>query len=494
MTYAHLQKIPEYVKKVQEMLLSGGGKPYIVGGAVRDLLMGKTPHDWDIASDLTPPEVIEILNDHHIPVVDKLGNNFGVVVGVFDGNPVEIATFRSDIYGSDAHRPESVSYCKSIDADLARRDFTMNAMAMDGEGYIVDPYNGQEDIKKRIIRPVGDAEKRYKEDPLRMYRACRFVAQLGFIYSEDVGLTPYFVRKDFWKETNAENLPVERVKHELEKLLVSKYPGRGLNLMMSSGLMECPCILTNSAYKEKVYPLKGLVHLKDLPQNPEYHMYDAWKHTLAAVHNVPPDLLLRYTMLFHDAGKGLEGIRGEKNGQPTDHRHEKESGRIAEEALKSLGYSNGFINKAKNYIYLHMSGFAFEGCTIGHMKRWLKRQSKFCRNTNELVEKVDNLEKVFCADMAASKNDVERIISLREDMKILNDMAVEFPVHSSDLNIKGNKVKKIVSDKMDMKTAYETLLTKVQDGVVVNEETELENSLKKQMQRLEEKSKKGKER
>ena len=475
--------IPSYVKQLMQMVIDEGGTPYIVGGAVRDLLMNKTPHDWDVASDLTPDKMIVVFQKNNIPVIEKLGNNFGVVVGVFEGHPIEIATFRSEVYGTDPHRPEEVSFCKSIDADLARRDFTMNAMAMDIDGHIIDPFNGQEDIKNKRIRPVGDAEKRYKEDPLRMYRACRFVSQLGFSYTEGITKAHCIVRENFWKETNASDLSVERVRNEIEKLLLGKYPGKGLTLLMNSGLTDCPCLSTNDRVKRYVYPLAGLSHLKDLPQNPEYHNFDAWKHTMVAVHNIPPDLLLRYTMLFHDAGKGLEGIRGEKNGQPTDHRHEKESGRIAEQALKDFGYSNGFINRVKGLVYLHMSGFAFEGCTIGHMKRWLRKKSAFCRNTKELAEKVDNLGKVFVADMVASKNDTERIISLKEDMAILYDMAKEFPVHSSDLKIRGDKVKEIIGDTMDIKIAYENLLTKVQNDVVLNDTEALEESLKKQVMR-----------
>ena len=495
MAYTHLNQVPDYVKKIQEILLLGGGKPYIVGGAVRDLLMGKTPHDYDIASDLTPSEVIEILKDRHFPVVDKLGNNFGVVVGLIDNNPVEIATFRSDIYGMDAHRPDEVVFCKSIDADLARRDFTMNAMAMDAEGYIVDPFGGQKDIKQKVVRPVGDASKRYQEDPLRMYRACRFLAQLGFSYKEGLEESDVFVRKDFWKKTRAENLSMERVRNEISRLLTSPYPKKGLSLFMSSGLTECPCLIKTNGKEEKVYPFACLTHLNGLEQNPKYHKFDAWGHTMEAVENISPHLILRFTMLFHDAGKGLEGIRAITNGQPSDHRHEYKSANLAVNSLTSLGYKNSFIRETKELILSHMDGFYLKDASDRQIKRWLKKQASTCRTQSDLMAKVNYLSKVFFADSAAGKQDLSEIKQIMDKMEIVKEMSTKMPVHSSDLHIEGKTVKEI-ADKYgaDLKEVYQSLIMKVQDGIVPNEKEALENSLEKQMKRWEEKSKKLRER
>ena len=323
-----------------------------------------------------------------------------------------------------------------------------------------------------------------------MYRACRFVSQLGFSYTENVGNTPCIVRKDFWKETNASELSVERVRNEMEKLLLGNHPDKGLQLWMDSGLTECPCLTTNNKNKEHIYPFAGLTHLKDLPQNPEHHNYDAWNHTIVAVHNIPQDLALRYTMLFHDAGKGTEGVRGEKNGIFTDYGHEKVSAKIVEKSLRELGYNTLFINRVRELVDSHMSGFSLDGGNTNQMKRWLKRRSQSCRNTKELVEKLGDLENVFIADIIASKNDTERVESMKTTMKVLHDMAEHFPVHSNDLNIRGNKVKEIIGDTMDIKTAYETLITKVQNEVVLNNEEDLIRSLEKQMERKKKEKKK----
>ena len=230
-----VNRLPKAVNLAMHVLKQAGGTPYIVGGAVRDLFMGKEPHDYDVASDLTPEVVLAALKKVNIPVVEKLGNNFGVVVGLFDGLPIEIATFRNEVYGpKDAHRPESVTFSKTIEEDLSRRDFTMNAMAMDSEGNIIDPYDGRKDIQAKVLRTVGDPSLRFTEDPLRMYRACRFVSQLGFTYteSETAAVSPVFVRKDFWQKCNAKNLSMERVRQEMERLLTGQLSERKANWFM----------------------------------------------------------------------------------------------------------------------------------------------------------------------------------------------------------------------------------------------------------------------
>ena len=220
--------VPPYVQKAMSILANAEGTPYLVGGAVRDIFLQKTPHDYDLATSLTPTETIVVLSEHNIPVVEKLGNNFGVVTGIFDGEPIEIATFRKERYGADdPHRPEEVIFSQSIEEDLSRRDFTINAMAIDNKGNLIDPYHGAEDIKKKILRTVGNPSDRYHEDPLRMYRACRFISQLGFTYCEKDIPSNVFIQKDFWKECKAQHLSMERVRQEIEKLLVVLNPAQG---------------------------------------------------------------------------------------------------------------------------------------------------------------------------------------------------------------------------------------------------------------------------
>ena len=197
--------IPEYVKKILQLLNEAGHEAYIAGGAVRDLLLGRTPGDFDVTTAATPEETAAVCRAHGIKTVDNLGQNFGCVVAVMEGHALEITTFRGESYGSDAHKPDKVWFSKDLRDDLQRRDFTVNAMVMDADGKIYDFHHGQEDLKNKILRTVGDAQARYREDALRMLRACRFVGQLGFTYVQEDGLlppfgeegTPYYLPQNF---------------------------------------------------------------------------------------------------------------------------------------------------------------------------------------------------------------------------------------------------------------------------------------------------------
>ena len=177
---------PDYVTKTLNILNAAGYEAYVVGGAVRDQLLGLEPGDYDIATDGRPEQIAAVLRNAGYLLAEKLGENFGVVVAVTEGRSLEIASFRNEryAYGQDAHRPAEVWFCDTLKEDLSRRDFTVNAMAMDSRGNLYDYYGGQKDLEAKVIRTVGDPRKRFAEDALRMYRACRFVAQLDFTYVE----------------------------------------------------------------------------------------------------------------------------------------------------------------------------------------------------------------------------------------------------------------------------------------------------------------------
>jgi tRNA nucleotidyltransferase/poly(A) polymerase len=478
-----LDKIPQSVKQAMQILEQAGCTPYIVGGAVRDLFMGKEPHDYDIASNLTPEQVLTALKRNAIPVVEQLGNNFGVVVGLFEKQPIEIATFRKDKYGTnDAHRPESVTFSKTIEEDLSRRDFTMNAIAIDLVGNMIDPFNGRKDIQEKLLRTVGDPSLRYTEDPLRMYRACRFVSQLGFTYIEN-GASSVFVKKDFWKECNAKNISMERVRQELEKMLLGSAPDKGLALLMTSGLIHSPFAVRKNG--EVIYeaPLESLAHLEKLEQNSMYHMHDAWEHTLQAVRNVPQDLKLRWAMLFHDAGKGMEGVRktNSKTGQPTDYGHEVESARIVSEALSCFGYNDSFIREVNWLVKNHMSMPNVLAANKRQLRHWIRKKIPDFRKQSDMLEAFTALEYVFEADLAASRHSEEEQKVLHEKMAFVLQMIAEHtPVHSSDLAISGTVILNLIrSTTLDIRDVYADLLKKVQDGVLKNEETALIEAVQK---------------
>ena len=208
-----LATIPEYAKRALHAFNEAGFQAYVVGGAVRDILLGKEPHDFDITTNAWPEDTVDICHGLGWDTNDKLGNNFGCVLAVAGENQLEITTFRGERYtNADAHRPAEVWYTDSLQEDLSRRDFTINALAVDIKGQLYDYFGGQADLQNKILRTVGKAKERYTEDGLRMLRACRFVAQLGFTYVQDEDLLPPFGQEGtpYYMPVNYK-FPVERV-------------------------------------------------------------------------------------------------------------------------------------------------------------------------------------------------------------------------------------------------------------------------------------------
>ena len=227
-----ISSLPAYTKSILSALNSAGYEAYLVGGAVRDLLLGLTPDDYDITTNAHPEQVLALCKQYNWQTVDKLGHNFGCVIIVIDGIPTEVTTFRGERYGdSDMHRPEATWYCTRLRDDLSRRDFTVNAMALAADGTLYDYFGGQQDLENKILRTVGKAEQRYHEDALRMLRACRFVAQLGFTYVQEGSetlppfgqqSTPYYLPHNYsFPIERISGLSLERVRKEIERLLLS---------------------------------------------------------------------------------------------------------------------------------------------------------------------------------------------------------------------------------------------------------------------------------
>jgi len=253
---------------------------YLVGGSVRDKLMGREPHDFDFSTPLSPEEI-----EKAIRKVGKkpylVGKRFGTIGMKIDGQMVEITTFRAEQYKEGSRKPE-VSFVRDITADLGRRDFTINAMAYRGDR-LIDPFEGQQDLNKGITRAVGQPSHRFKEDPLRMLRACRFASQLGFTIEEKTF--------ESIKQLNYKILEVSRERWmiELDKLLMTDNPRVGLVALMESRLLN--------------FMIPELALQYKYEQNNPHHEYDLWTHTLNVVENTPKDINLRWASLLHDCAK-----------------------------------------------------------------------------------------------------------------------------------------------------------------------------------------------
>ena len=251
---------------VLERLEDSGHKAYLVGGCLRDMMMGRQPHDFDIATSAEPETVMSIFSDFE---VIPTGIKHGTVTVMIDGEPIEITTFRKDSDYSDGRRPDSITFTDKVEDDLSRRDFTINAMAFGLDGEIVDPFGGKSDIKSRVIRTVGSAEDRFSEDGLRILRAIRFASVLGFTIERE---TKEAIHK---LSRMLDKVSFERVFSEMSKIILSEKP--------SVQFREFKDVFSRVAPE--------LAEIKD------------FEHTLETLDRVEPELALRFTALLHTLGE-----------------------------------------------------------------------------------------------------------------------------------------------------------------------------------------------
>ena len=270
--------IPSYVSCLIQKLSDAGYRTAAVGGCVRDSLLKREPHDWDLAT-AAPWQTVKALFSDSFPVIET-GTQHGTVTVLSEGHPIEVTTFRIDGSYSDGRHPDYVHFTDDLEQDLSRRDFTINAMAFDG-GHLIDPFGGRDDLSLRIIRCVGDPKMRFQEDALRMLRALRFSSSLGFTIEEQTASAIH-------KQAAALSLiSAQRIFSELQKLLC------GSNV--KEVLLGFSDVFA--------YILPELTPLFGLPQNTPHHRYDVWEHTVQTVANVPPCPHMRFAALFHDMGK-----------------------------------------------------------------------------------------------------------------------------------------------------------------------------------------------
>lgn len=313
-------QLPDYVLDILNKLEKAGFESYVVGGAVRDILMGKEVYDWDFTTNATPEQILKIFPEGYYD------NKFGTV-GIShpsSPNPYEITTFRKEYGYSDARRPDKIEWGKTLKDDVARRDFTINAMAFrqaQGKLELIDYYNGQKDLKAKVIRAVGNPDERFSEDALRMMRAIRIAAELGFIIDEE---TLEAIKKN---AALINRISKERVKEELFKLLKSPHPYDGILIFRNSGLMA------------EILPELEKCFGVEQKSPGRHHIYDVGNHLLMSLKNCKSaDPLVRFATLIHDIGKPVT-YKKLANGTIT-YNHEVISTRIAENIADRLKFSN----------------------------------------------------------------------------------------------------------------------------------------------------------
>ena len=496
-------KLPKYTKSILAALNNAGYAAYLVGGAVRDLLLGLTPDDYDITTSARPEQVLAVCKSQGWQTVDKLGHNFGCVVIVIDGTPTEVTTFRGERYGDgDMHRPAATWYCDTLREDLSRRDFTVNALALDADGKLYDYFGGVSDLYKKILRTVGNARQRYTEDALRMLRACRFVAQLGFTYVEEGAEalpqfgqvdTPYYLQHSFsFPIARISGLSLERVRKEIEKLLLSKNAGHGLMLMMATGILQQSCRVRENGKDSNIPLLPEAQHLVGLPQNPRFHLYNTWEHTLFAIDNSPRELAIRWALVLHDLGKGLPNIRKlNKEGQPSDPGHEAESAVMAKDILTRLRYPKELVHLVTWLVAQHMRFAPMLWTGERTLLRWVRNEAVHAgfHSEAELAKAYTMLVEVFLADMGATH--ARENPKLMADGRELGRQVVELarakmPVTAKDLSISGRELLALLP-KGKIKDTLAYLLERVQSGNLPNEQEALHSAVIKYLKRHQEK-------
>ena len=333
--------IPENVNSLLTKLNNSGFEAYVVGGCVRDSLLGIEPNDWDITTSAKPDEIKSVFSDYQLI---EVGEKHGTIAVVIDYTPYEITTYRLDGVYSDNRRPDSVSFTDKLEEDLSRRDFTVNAMAYNDEVGLVDPFNGELDLQYKALRCVGDPDKRFNEDALRILRALRFASTYNL--SIEGSTSNSIVRNRLLLN----NISAERIQSEFSKMLC----GDNINFILRR-------------YKDVIAVfIPEIVATFECEQNTPHHNKNVWRHTTAAVSNIENNRTLRMTMFMHDIGKPL-ARRTDSSGRDHFKGHNHFSAVLAKNALERLKYPTKFIDDVVTLIEYHDVRFSDNKKKIKHV-------------------------------------------------------------------------------------------------------------------------------
>jgi poly(A) polymerase len=380
-------EVDPLAKELGDRFQSAGHELYLVGGVVRDLVMGRLTRatNFDFATDASPAETSRLLRGW-AEALYLVGVKFGTVGARRHGTLLEITTFREERYPEDERKP-AVSFAKDIQTDLSRRDFTINAMAVrlpDGE--FVDPYEGVKDLAAKVLDTPLDPEIAFSDDPLRMLRAARFVSQL------DVALAPRVVDAIRRMRERLRIVSSERIRDELDKLLVGDAAGAGLTMLVDAGLAD-----------EFLPELPAL----QLEQDPVHRHKDVLRHTFAVVERLEPDPVLRLAGLLHDIGK--PSTRAITPDGVSFHHHEVVGARMAEQRLRELRYPNSTVDEVRTLVELHLRFHGYgDGWTDAAVRRYV-------RDAGPLLDKLNQLTRADCTTRDPKR--AERFARLQDELE-----------------------------------------------------------------------------
>ncbi len=472
--------IPKEVLEVSETLKKSGYEAYLVGGCVRDILVGLKPKDWDITTNAKPEDIIRIFPD---TFYENVYGTVGVVNETVSDETlkvIEITPYRLESEYSDNRRPDKVTFSDKLEDDLKRRDFTINAIALDIEnegskedfykGHIVDLFHGQEDLKNKILRTVGDAHERFQEDGLRILRAVRIGNYVGFEIDSKT-------EKALAEESHLlSNIAKERIRDEFAKIIMSKDPEQGLKSCQKFGLLK--------------FIIPELEKTINVEQGGA-HIYDVWNHSLKALQFAADknfSLELRLSALLHDIGKPKSKREGEK--KPTFYGHEVVSARMTEKILLDLKFPTKIIEKVTKLVRNHMFFADTELISLSAVRRIVARVGK--DNVWDLMD----LRACDRIGMGRPKEDPYRL----RKYHAMIDEATRDPISVGMLNIDGKKIMEVTGEIPGPKIGFvlHALLEEVLDNPKLNTEEYLNKKaielIKLPEKKLREMGEEGKER
>ena len=399
---AELLRITPVVDRLASLFAAQGHEFYLVGGSVRDALLGRLGHDLDFTTSARPDDV-ETLLRRFSPAVWTIGKEYGTVGArvVADGADwvVEVTTFRADAYAPDSRKPE-VRFGDRIEGDLVRRDFTVNAMAVElPSRRFVDPYGGLRHLSRRILLTPSAPEVSFADDPLRMLRAARFAAQLGFVPAPDVVLA---------MESMAQRIEIvsaERVRDELSKLLLAPRPRPGLDLLVGTGLAD------------RVLPELPALQL----ERDEHHRHkDVYEHSLTVLEQAielepgPPDLVNRLAALLHDIGKPSTR-RFEPGGKVSFHHHDVVGAKLARKRLTALRYPRDVVKAVTDLIALHLRFHGYSAGLAGDPSWTDAAVRRYVRDAGDQLSRLHILTRADCTTRNRAK--AERLRAAYDDLE-----------------------------------------------------------------------------
>jgi tRNA nucleotidyltransferase (CCA-adding enzyme) len=339
--------IPRAVIALCERVRAGGFKAWVVGGCLRDTLLGRAAKDWDLATSAMPQDLMRLFKR-----VVPTGLAHGTVTVLWDDVPYELTTLRGEGAYSDSRRPDEVFFVKDIEEDLARRDFTVNAMAYDPlADRLIDPFGGIADLERQVLRTVGLARDRFSEDGLRVLRAARFVATLGFVLEDATAAAIPQALSAF------EKVSKERVRDEWLRTMQAPQPSRAFEVMRDTGLLGVSC--------------PELMEQVGCEQN-SYHAFDVWKHSMACLDASPPEPLQRMAALLHDLGKPRTRELSEKTRDYTFYGHEVVGADLADAWLRKYRFSNDERSRIVHLVRHHLICYSSEW-TDAAVRRFVRR-------------------------------------------------------------------------------------------------------------------------